>query len=114
MDNINKGWEIFSSCKSIIEEFKRQGINILGIQKENLNNKYFWKLIDNKNLGMCPNYPNYFVVPYYMKLKEINDCSLFRTKKRLPALVFAYKNPETQEIFTLWRSSQNKVSNKFD
>ena len=87
------GWNIFNFEK----ELDRQGIDI----------KHKYYLIDNSKFSFCESYPEKIIVPRVSGIKTIDDdlknCADFRTKKRLPALTYKYKNN-----VCIWRCSQSK------
>ena len=82
------GWEIYDFYK----EFKRQNVDF----------KYTYDIIDNSNFLFCSSYPKKIIVPN-MSNKDLEECSLFRIKKRIPTLTYRHKNG-----FCIWRSSQTK------
>ncbi len=73
--------------------------------------KFLWQVIDNRDKKLSPTYPSFFVVPQNILKDEIEKCAGFRTKNRLPMLMYAYKfkKNNVEKIVTLWRSSQPKV-----
>ena len=85
--NIN-GWDIYN----FDEEFKRQGVDF----------KYTFEIIDNSDFKFCPSYPKKIIAPNMFR-KDLEKCTLFRTKKRIPTLTYRHKNG-----FCIWRSSQTK------
>ena len=72
-----------------------------------------FKLINNQDFKFCETYPQFFAVPTKMSINELKKCSEFRTKNRLPALVYSYKIPLMDKKVTMWRSSQNRVLKNF-
>lgn len=64
-----------------------------------------WVFADNYSGEICDTYPDKFVVPKALSHTEILEVASFRTKRRLPVLVWAHP----KQISTLWRSSQPKV-----
>ena len=67
------------------------------------------KNLSIKDLGpMCPTYPREFIVPYLLTKEEIEGCSNFRSKNRLPVLSYYYKIDDKRTA-TLWRCSQGMV-----
>lgn len=98
LESTFQGWSFFN----FDAEFKRQGLDL---SKEGNYKKV-------KNLKgdepICETYPSEFIVPASMTAKEIILCAKFRSRKRLPALVYCYNSSHNKRA-TLWRSSQCKV-----
>lgn len=102
-------WDLYD----IKSEMKRQGIyNKIRTPKDEKISS-LWSLIDNSDYMICSTYPAYFIVPTRLSKSQMLKSAEFRTKNRLPALVYALKiqNPKNKETkyVTLWRSSQIMV-----
>ena len=82
------GWDIYDFEK----EFKRQNIDF----------KFTYDVLDNSKFLFCPSYPKKFIVPK-MNRDDLEKCSFFRTKKRMPTLTYKHKNG-----CCIWRSSQTR------
>ncbi len=70
----------------------------------------FLKLINNEKGNICRSYPKFFLTPLGLSSEEVNRVAAFRTSNRLPILSYIYKANENNFV-TMWRSSQNKVTN---
>ena len=64
-----------------------------------------WVYIDNYAGRICDSYPDTLVVPRSLSVTEVLEVAAFRTKGRLPILVWAHP----KQISTLWRSSQPRT-----
>lgn len=64
-----------------------------------------WKFIDNSNGEICETYPDILVVPKDLSLIAIKNCASFRSRNRLPVLVWC----NTRRNATLWRCAQPKT-----
>lgn len=102
---------------TLLKDFERTDFfsRINWHEVENANNvenhiksDYLWKLIRNINGRSCESYPSFFIVPAKVSLHLFRKSSEFRSKKRVPALSYIYKN-NSGKIVTLWRSSQPLV-----
>ena len=107
--------------ETLLKDFERTDFvsRINWHEVENANNlgnhaksDYLWKIIRNINGGACESYPSFFIVPDKVTLHLFRKASEFRSKKRVPALSYVYKN-NSGKIVTLWRSSQPLVLYKY-
>lgn len=102
-------WELYD----IKSEMKRQGIYDKITTGPNEKPLSLWNLIDNSDYSVCNTYPAFFVIPAKISKTQMMKCAEFRTKNRLPALVYVLKkhDPLTKKnkFVTLWRSSQIMV-----
>ena len=90
------GWDIYDAKV----EYARMGI--MNFNEE----RYGWRLTNiNQNYEICKSYPKLIAVPATLSDELICSASKFRTKNRLPALVWLH--PHTGVC--LFRSSQPKV-----
>ncbi|OMJ74979.1 hypothetical protein SteCoe_25972 [Stentor coeruleus] len=64
-----------------------------------------WRFLDNSTGEYCETYPEILVVPNDLPLMTIKTCASFRSKNRLPVLVWC----NTRRSATLWRCSQPKT-----
>jgi myotubularin-related protein 1/2 len=64
-----------------------------------------WKFLDNSTGEFCETYPETIVVPKELSLMAIKTCASFRSRNRLPVLVWC----NTRRSATLWRCSQPKT-----
>jgi hypothetical protein len=92
------GWKIYDP----FQEYTRLGI----FQRHNAE-LYFMTDI-NVNYRLCDSYPKYLVLPKGLSRVEIEHIAEFRTKERIPCLVWKHPNCGA----TLWRCSQPKVGIK--
>jgi myotubularin-related protein 1/2 len=76
------GWTLLNWAK----EFYRQGVFD---DPKTLRNKR-WKVVDNTDFKLCPNYPRTFVVPSGMSAAELLKVSMFRSSARIPALCWVH------------------------
>ena len=83
------GWEIYNDEKEFIAQ--------------NLDFKNTFRIVDNSKFDFCSSYPKKIVVPISMSDDDIKKCGTYRTKERIPALTYRYKNGRC-----IWRSSQTK------
>jgi len=90
-ENYRDGWSLYTDIK---KEAARQGINFATSEQ--------FQLLDNSDFRLCATYPSKLIVPKAMSLKQIEACSKFRTKNRLPGL--SYYHAATG--CSMWRSSQ--------
>eukprot|EP00730_Choanoeca_flexa_P003422 TRINITY_DN11408_c0_g1_i4.p1 TRINITY_DN11408_c0_g1~~TRINITY_DN11408_c0_g1_i4.p1 ORF type:complete len:539 (+),score=70.23 TRINITY_DN11408_c0_g1_i4:2-1618(+) len=90
-DEVTEGWQLFSMRK----EFERMGVN-----------PSQWRVSDiNKDYRLCPTYPSELILPCATPDADIQAVAKFRSKGRLPALVWMH--PMTQATIT--RCSQPRV-----
>lgn len=73
-----------------------------GISTRNPSN---WVFADNSDGSICPTYGPWLVVPKEMERHDIIAAAQFRTKQRIPVLVWVQPARKS----TLWRSSQPKT-----
>ena len=64
-----------------------------------------WRFLDNSTGEYCETYPEILVVPKELSLITIKACASFRSRNRLPVLVWC----NTRRSATLWRCSQPKT-----
>jgi len=64
-----------------------------------------WAFLDNSDGSICPTYGAVLVVPKEMDRSELLNVAQFRTKQRIPVLVWVQPTRKS----TLWRSSQPKT-----
>jgi len=88
------GWEIYND----MEEYKRMGINLD-------DDSPFRLYTGNYSWGLSATYPRRIIVPKSIPDRELEECSKFRTKERLPALTYFHKPTGA----SIWRSSQPRV-----
>ena len=110
LDTSYKGWEIYD----IIKEFDREKADIDTIKKEQENGNKdpaALRFLDNSSGQICNTYPELIVVPSKTSEDLIYKSSKFRTKERIPALTYCYRQIVNGQITRtyLWRSSQCKV-----
>eukprot|EP00045_Choanoeca_perplexa_P014305 m.167499 g.167499 ORF g.167499 m.167499 type:complete len:578 (-) comp16639_c0_seq2:1416-3149(-) len=90
-DEVTEGWELFSIAK----EYARMGVN-----------PSHWKVSSvNQDYKLCPTYPSQLILPCATPDTDIATIAKFRSKGRLPALVWAH--PTSQATIT--RCSQPRV-----
>lgn len=106
-EHSNKGWSLYD----IDKDFARQGID-LSTQRGSEAEEFVYKKVQNKHAdGMiCDTYPAEFVVPSQLEESELMQCSKFRSRQRLPVLVYFYRGSDHDKFATLWRSSQCHVA----
>jgi hypothetical protein len=98
------GWNLYDP----IEEFKRQGINTIGLQTPaSLQSEELRLSWANEAYTMCTSYPRVFVVPSekYVSDLDLLHVAHFRSRGRIP--VCTWKHPSTRQ--TIWRCAQPKV-----
>ncbi len=108
LDTTYKGWEIYD----ILKEFAREKADIeIRRDQEKADLIGALRLCDNSTGHICSTYPEYFVVPNKASEELIYKSSKFRTKERVPALTYCYRQIVNGIITRtyLWRSSQCKV-----
>lgn len=111
---IHKSSELEWSLYDITNEMKRQGLKEKILMKTTENHFALWKLVDNNDFEICSTYPAQFIIPAKFPKAQMIKSSEFRTKNRLPVLVYALKindfNKKNEcKYVTLWRSSQIMV-----
>ncbi|KAK6460345.1 myotubularin-related dual specificity phosphatase [Scheffersomyces coipomensis] len=75
------GWNIYDPIK----EYKR-----LGLVKED---DKFWRISNlNNDYKFCPSYPNILVVPSTISDNVLKHTAKFRSKQRIPAVVYKHKS----------------------
>ena len=80
------GWQLYD-C---VREYARMGVT-----------PETWQLVDNSSWRLCSSYPSHFFVPRTIIRQELEGCARFRTRGRVPALVWTQPG-----LGTLYRSSQ--------
>lgn len=106
IDQEFKGWKIYD----IVNEFNRENADICTDNNMN-NNDFSLRCYDNSNGQTCNTYPETLIVPSKASDDLIIKSSKFRTKERVPALTYCYRqliNGQVTRTY-LWRSSQCKV-----
>lgn len=107
----------FCSRETLLKDFERTDFlsRINWYEVENANNlgnhakyDYLWKTIRTKDELVCESYPSFIIVPAKVSPHLLRKASEFRSKKRVPALSYVYKN-NSGKILTIWRSSQPLV-----
>lgn len=93
-EGTKNGWEIYND----MEEYKRMGISLA-------ENSPFKLYTGNHSWTLTATYPKRIIVPRSVPDRELEECSRFRTKERLPALTYFFATTGA----SLWRSSQPKV-----
>ena len=88
--NYIDGWSLYADIRG---EIKRMGIDLE-------NNEQF-RIYSNEKYQLCRTYPSLLIVPKMMTNHQVEGCSKFRTKSRLPALTYYHKESGT----SIWRSS---------
>lgn len=106
MDQEFKGWKIYD----IIYEFNRENADICTENNMNMND-FSLRCFDNFNGQTCNTYPETLIVPTKATDDLILKSSKFRTKERIPALTYCYRQMISGQVTRtyLWRSSQCKV-----
>ncbi|KAK6894062.1 Phosphoinositide 3-phosphatase [Candida tropicalis] len=75
-----KGWDIYDP----IEEYTRLGL----IQSDDT----YWRVTDiNNEYKFCPSYPKVLLVPSTISDNVLKHASKFRSKQRIPAIVYKHK-----------------------
>lgn len=75
-----KGWKIYDPIK----EYERLGL----ISSD----ESFWRLTTlNEDYKLCPSYPNTIIVPGPISDNVVKHASKFRSKQRIPAIVYKHK-----------------------
>jgi len=110
-----KGWQLFN----LDNEYQRQGVifeqpsqsNEESVPRKNsLTTKAPFKKFSNydpkESQWVCDSYPPEVIVPSLLETDEILKTAKYRTKHRLPVLVFHYANED--HPVSIWRSSQCK------
>lgn len=93
----NSGWVIYDP----VTEYTRQ--NLIG---EGSNGK--WRVSNiNKGYNFCPSYPESFVVPLSISESVLKHAGKFRSKQRIPAVVYKHRQGENGNIIA--RCSQPLV-----
>jgi myotubularin-related protein 1/2 len=87
------GWSLYDP----FVEYGRFGISP--------HNSQHWAFLDNSNGCICPTYGPCLVVPQELSLDDVMAVAQFRTKQRIPVLVWVHPTRKS----TLWRSSQPKT-----
>ena len=100
------GWNTYS----LDEDFRRQNVELAVDEDEE--STFVFKKIKNRNQDnevLCRSYPPEFVVPSLLTNEEMIQCSKFRSRGRLPVLVYVHRLDDKGRVGTLWRSSQVQV-----
>ena len=111
LDQTYHGWEIYD----IFREFERERADVVPRKVQEESKKEgegcALKYCDNANGQVCLTYPEYFIVPSRASDELIHKSSKFRTKERVPALTYCYRQIVNGQITRtyMWRSSQCKV-----
>lgn len=78
-EKVSSGWEIYNP----IEEYKR-----LGLISD------YWRVTTiNEEYKFCPTYPKNFVVPQAISDNVLKHAGKFRSKQRIPAIVYRHSGP---------------------
>ena len=88
---LENGWEVYQPTR----EFNRLLARAPGRWRISLANNLY---------ELCPSYPNRFVVPATVEDKQLQEVAKFRSRGRIPMLVYIHTNGTT-----LCRCSQPKV-----
>ncbi|ODV79181.1 phosphatases II [Suhomyces tanzawaensis NRRL Y-17324] len=73
-----KGWDLYDPVK----EYERQGL----VSGE------YWRISTiNEDYKFCPSYPNHLVVPSSISDNVLKHASKFRSKQRIPAIVYRHR-----------------------
>lgn len=88
------GWKLYNPAN----DYARLGVNP---NKPDCR----WRFLDNSTAEYCETYPETLVVPKELSLITIKACANFRSRNRLPVLVWC----NTRRSATLWRCSQPKT-----
>lgn len=112
---MHKSMDIPWSLYDIRNEMRRQGLMEKVITNANEKNFALWRLVDNSDYEICSTYPAYFAIPAKLPKAQMIKSSEFRTKNRLPVLIYALKINDIHKkneckYVTLWRSSQIMVN----
>jgi len=103
-------WELYE----IKSEMKRLGLLDKIVMGNSEKSFSLWRMVDNSDYGICSSYPGYFVIPAKIAKEKMIKSADFRTKNRLPALVYALRKQDSAgakvKYVTLWRSSQIMVN----
>ena len=78
--NYVDGWSLYVDIRN---EMKRQGVD--------LNKSEQFRLYSNEKFDLCRSYPSLLVTPRTASNSQVEGCSKFRTKNRLPALTYYHK-----------------------
>ena len=101
-------WELYD----IKAEMKRLGLHEKIVSGGSEKTFSLWRMIDNSDYTISASYPSFFVVPARISKEKMMKSADFRTKNRLPTMVYARKHdlsPGKAKYVTLWRSSQIMV-----
>ena len=88
------GWEVYNPQR----EYSRFGVS------EGISDCK-WMLVDNSSWSICETYPAVICVPKSLTMEDVLGCARFRTKGRIPVLVWTNRRLKS----ALCRSSQPKV-----